>query len=138
MAIRALASDVRSIIDTDDDVILDPFISTANALTDQVSAADTDSQLSSNLLQQIEIHLAAHFYQAHRDRNYKSKTTGRASATFQGETGKNLYSTDPGQTAMMLDATGYLYRMSQDKRPTAGFGWLGKRPSDQTDYIDRD
>lgn len=138
MAIRATASDVRSAIETDPNVLIDPFISIANDLTDTISANDTGSLLSSATLTKIEILLAAHFYQALRDRNYKSKSTGKASATFQGETGKMFFSTDPGQMAIALDATGYLRQISMDQVPVASMDWLGKPVSEQTDYVDRD
>jgi hypothetical protein len=37
-----------------------------------------------------------------------------------------------------LDVTGYLVKMDQPLRPKASAMWLGKTPSDQIDYVDRD
>ena len=43
-----------------------------------------------------------------------------------------------GQTAKRLDVTGYLAKLDKPDRPKAGSIWLGKAPSEQTDYEDRD
>ncbi|GAF90891.1 unnamed protein product, partial [marine sediment metagenome] len=82
-----------------------------------------------------------HFY-AHADQLYQARSTAGASATFQGQTGMILLSTQYGQTAMLLDVTGLLAKLSKDaeeggkRKVTAA--WLGRRPSAQTAYVDRD
>ena len=137
---RAGEDDVRAIISTDTALDLGPFIRTAAALTEAVDTCDTDNVLSSQQLRQIETWLAAHFY-AHRDQLYLEKKTEKASAIFQGKTGMHLDSTQYGQTAMIIDTTGCLSDFNQDAkvgRRKATLAWLGKAPSDQTDYRDRD
>ena len=122
--------------DTDGKPSLSPQITTANALTTEVVAvaARKNLTLSAALLQEVECWLAAHFY-GHADQLYQEKKTADASAVFQGQTGKGLESTQYGQTAMLLDTTGSLRTINEGKRP--GFAWLGKAPSSQTDYQDR-
>ena len=120
---------------------LDPFIATATALTDLVEAADADDELNATVLERIEAYLAAHFY-AHADQLYQERNTGKAGAVFQGKTGMVLLSTQYGQTACLLDVTGYLARKNKEAegagRRKASMSWLGKPPSEQIDYVDRD
>jgi hypothetical protein len=137
MAWRTTEEQVREIIDTDVSLSIAPFIDQASALTDKVSAADTTGELGTDLLLMIEKNLAAHFY-AFRDPQYTSKSTGGASGSFQGQTGLGLNATYWGQTAMLLDVTGYLTELNMATRPKASLTWLGKPPSEQTDYEDRD
>lgn len=132
---RTNDSAVRGIIETDSSVSLKPFIQTAASLVDWLEAQDAADQslLSDDTLELIERYLAAHFYQANRDRNYSSKSTGRSSGSFQGQTAMVLTSTDPGQTAILLDVTNKLSRRSKEaeegNRKRVGFTWLGT-PSD--------
>jgi len=135
MAWRTTEEDVREIIDTVTTYPVRPFIATANALTDHVSSQDSDLVLSGAMLIQIELYLAAHFY-AIRDPQYQTKSTGGASATFQGQTGMKLDLTWWGQQAIMLDASGTLAAMN-DGPKKASADWLGLPPSEQTDYKDR-
>ncbi len=116
---------------------LTPFITPATLLVDRIHKYDTNSLLDDASLAEIEKYLAAHFY-ALQDQILQSKGTNRASGSFQGQTGKGLDGTQYGQMAKVLDETGYLARMDQPQRPKASLGWLGKRPSEQTDYEDRD
>jgi len=136
MSWRIEEADLQAIVHTDSDLSLVPFIETANALADYVSSKDSKSQLSATLLKQIELYLAAHFY-SHRDQPYASKSTMGASASFQGQWGKGLESTRWGQTAMMLDVSGTLAAIAMGGG-IATVEWLGKPPSEQIDYIDRD
>ena len=57
-------------------------------------------------------------------------------------TGKSLDSTHYGQTAKLLDTSGCLAEISKEAetggKTTVGIDWLGKPPSEQTDYVDRD
>ena len=137
MAIRASAEEVRAVVPNTSTIDIAPFISAANALTDYVNTCDTakDNILTTALLLQIEIYLAAHFY-AIRDQQYQQKKTGDASATFQGQTGMRLDSTTWGQAAMTMDISGCL--SARNKGGRIGAYWLGKAPSAQTDYVDRD
>lgn len=135
MAWRCTQEEVRVVIDGDDNVNFSSFIDTANALTDKVSARDSDGLLSVAELKQIEIYLAAHFYE-YLDPQYASEKTGDASGDFQGEFGKGLESNKWGQAAILLDETGYLAARNKGRR-REGVSWLGLPPSEQTDYEDR-
>lgn len=144
MAIRTISASVQAILgghyDSDAATDLTPFIATANVLTDQVDACDTNNSLDSTELELIERYLSAHFY-AHSDQIAKSRTTGDASISFQGTTGKGLDSTQYGQTAMLLDETGCLTRKNTqmiEGKKRATVTWMGKAKSAQTNYIDRD
>lgn len=134
MAWRVTEEDVRDIVETDEALSIAPFLNAATALTDYVSAQDSLSLLNSALLVEIEKYLAAHFY-ALRDPQYSEKKTGDASAVFQGKTAMGLDSTHWGQAAKNLDVTGTLATLGKKK---IGVSWLGKAPSDQIDYEDRD
>lgn len=122
---RATETDLRAIVETDASLDVTVFLRTADVLTDRVEAEDTDSLLSAKELKEIEIYLAAHFY-SHRDQLYASKSTDNASAGFQGKTAMGLDSTQYGQAAQLIDVTGYLAQLEQQKkRQKAGVWWLG-------------
>ena len=135
MAWRTTEPEVRELVETDPDISVEPFIKTANALTDYVSAQDEPSVLNSALLLEIEKYLAAHFY-THRDPQYQEKATLDARAVFQGKTEMGLDATYWGQTAKRLDVSGTLARL--DSQKVVEMAWLGLPPSDQTAYEDRD
>jgi len=127
MATRTTIQAVRDIIGTDEDLSITPFIRTANILTNWLDGQDTDNELDDDTLTEIETWLAAHFY-AHRDQLLASANTGASGGSFQGDTGKNLDSTLYGQTAMLLDTTGNLTRLSlgvEDGKKTASLTWAG-------------
>lgn len=136
MAIRVTEDEVRSLVDSDEELSLAPFIATANAVADLVDSNDADGVLTDAMLKEIEKYLSAHFYE-HRDPQYTSRATAGASASFQGQFGMALDSSKWGQTAKMLDVTGYLASMSRGKSKAVAT-WLGKRPSEQVDYSERD
>lgn len=120
---RTTDIDVQGIIQVDSCVSLTPFIRTAHVLTNKVAENDEGGLLDNDLLKEIETWLAAHFY-AHRDQLYQSKNTGQAGASFQGQTGMMLDSTQYGQTAKMLDITGFLSDIAEGiERPQ--ILWLG-------------
>ena len=135
MAWRVTPQDVRDIIDTDANKTVDPFIRMATALTDKVVAADSDGLLGDGLPREIELNLSAHFYEAH-DQQYTEKETDDAQAKFQGQFGMGLKSTKYGQNALLLDLTGYLRALGKGGR--VGATWLGRPPSEQTAYVNRD
>ena len=114
-----------------------PFIATATVVVDDLvaEAATNALTVSAAKLERIECFLSAHFY-GHDDQFFQSKSVEGASATFQGQFGKNLESSQYGQSAMMLDTTGYLARLNSGNK-SVGFAWLGKYPSQQTDWIDK-
>lgn len=137
---RTNSTDVQAILGDNYDgaKALSTFIRTANILTDRVSTCATSRgiTMTSEELQEIECYLAAHFY-GHHDQMYQSRSTGKASGSFQGQTGMALDATKYGQTAKMLDHSGCLATLEKGKA-TARMDWLGKPPSDQVDYVDRD
>jgi hypothetical protein len=145
VAARTTASAVAEILlgqyDAEGRPDLDPFISTATALVDWLAGKDTDGELTATLLERIEAFLSAHFY-AHADQLLQSRSTGGASGAYQGQTAMWLNSTQYGQTAMVLDVTGRLAGMvkaaTDGGKPKASMEWLGKPPSEQILYTDRD
>lgn len=122
---RITPDDVKSIIQVDERIKLTGFIETASALINRVKtcAASRRVSLSEDELRLLEMWVAAHLY-AIRDQQYQSKNTGKAGATFQGQTGMRLESTYYGQTALTLDASGCL--QTQSKATVVQFGWLGE------------
>jgi hypothetical protein len=122
---------------------LQQFIDTANLLVNRVAtcASDRGEPLSAEELELIERWLAAHYY-AQVDPTYTSKSTDGASASFMGASGKYLEGSRFGQVAITLDPSGCLESIvaSGDGggRKVARAFWLGKAPSEQTDYRDRD
>jgi hypothetical protein len=103
---------VRAIFETDASLKLEGFISAAHRLTNWVASKDTDSELDSLTLKDIETWLAAHAA-AHRDQLFAAKSTAGASGTFQGRTDMYLNSTQYGQMAMALDITGTLATLNK-------------------------
>ena len=116
---------------------LAPFIDSATAIVDRVEAcaAAKGKALTSAELELIERWLTAHLY-AMSDQQYQSKSTQAASASFRAVGGLNLDGSTYGQTAKLLDYSGCLAAIAN--RQTAGLTWLGKPPSDQIAYEDRD
>lgn len=141
MAVRTNEGEVKKVLMRDYDSqncpTLLPFIRTASVVTDRIEtcAAAKDITLTSTELELIERWLAAHFYSC-SDRPFLEKTTGRSKAVFQGKTSMNLDSSHYGQTAKLIDTSGCLEAL--DKRKKVRVSWLGKPPSEQTDYVDRD
>ncbi len=136
MTIRATDATVRAAIETQSSLGTGPFIRTANVLTNKIASKDSAGELGDALLAEIETYLAAHFYALY-DQQYSEKKTGDASGVYQGKTDMRLDSTIWGQTALMLDVTGYLKGMSEGKARVS-LAWAGKPPSEQTLYRDRD
>jgi hypothetical protein len=137
MAWRTTPDKVEAIIrDVDEDIDLRPFITVANTLVDKVAAADTDGEHGSSDLAEIERWLAAHFYES-KDNELQEEKTEEASGKRVGEYGMGLERTSYGQNALMLDTTGFLRKINKGVRRLKP-QWLGKVPSNQTDYVDRD
>ena len=131
MAIRTSPTDVQdTLMDLyDGSADLTGFIAAGNSLTNKVATNDTDSLLDSDDLELIERYLAAHFYGV-SDQVPQSKGTGRANASFRGQTAMGLEFTQFGQMAMTLDVTGYLSKLnkqSKEGKLVAGGSWLGTR-----------
>lgn len=111
MAQRTTDERVKAVIDVNEDIWNSSFINTANVLSDRLQSSDTENGLSEAELIEIETYLSAHFY-ALRDPQYQQKKTGRASSTFQGQTGKGLELTWWGQMALVFDHTGILAKLT--------------------------
>lgn len=122
--------------DCNENTNLAPFIDTASNLVDFVSTCATSkgTSLTSTTLEIIERWLAGHFY-AMSDLMYSQKSTGAASATFQGQTGMGLSSTLYGQQAMIVDTSGCLAERNKEmldgSKKKVQMVWLGKDPPDQ-------
>lgn len=118
---------------------LQPFIDSASSIVDDVLACATrkGKTMTSAKLELIERWLTAHLYQM-SDEGYTSRSTLSASGAFQGQTAMYLEATMYGQMAVTLDSSGCLVAIAKGERPTARAFWGGKRPSEQTDYDQRD
>lgn len=133
--------------DYDSQYNLQPFIDTAAVVVTRVSdcAVSRGIPLTTAELELVERWLAAHFY-ATSDRPYQERTTDGARGKFQGETGMYLDSTFYGQQALLIDYSGCLASIGSGgadgsgltSRNAARVVWLGKPPSEQIDYRDRD
>lgn len=107
MALRVDDVDVKGIIDTD---ISDttPYITTANVLINSALAtAIAAGDVSSDVLEQMELWLAAHFVAVNQGAP-KMEKAGDGAATYFGKDGLGLSSTPFGQQALALDVTGRL------------------------------
>ncbi len=139
MAQRTTVPKVRAILGADYDGVRDlqPALDSATALMDDVVAkAAQYKQVAYNatLAERVEAHLAAWVY-AMWDRPLTTKSTGKASGTFAGQTTMGLEANPYGQTAMMLDTTRVLAAIN--KGGIVSTAWLGLYPSGQTDYEDK-
>ena len=137
---RTTESAVQGVLMSDWDGSTDldtPFIAAANLFVTRVRACASAKgiTLSTDELEMIERYIAAHLY-VMSDQNHASRTVNGVSETYQGQTGMRLEASKYGQTAMMLDPSGCAAGIGKGQR--ASMTWLGKAPSSQVDYIDRD
>lgn len=138
---RTTPQAVKGVLQRDYDTInnpsLTPYIDTAAVIVSRVATCATTKgvTLSSAELELIERWLAAHFY-AVSDKPYTNNTTADASAAYNGQTAMGLDATLYGQQAKAIDYSGCLAAITSRVRASAA--WLGKPPSSQIDYIDRD
>lgn len=114
---------------------LQPFIDAANQLVTTVLSNDEDAVVTAANAEIIERWLSAHFY-AVQDPLYISKNTGKAGASFHGKSNMDLSFTPYGQQAKKLDPSGYLEAL--DNKGLVNVVWVGKPPSTQIPYRDRD
>jgi hypothetical protein len=102
---RVIPAEVKEIIETTlTDIQVSPFIKAANATVTKLLGTTTN--LSDAQKKEVERWLSAHLIACTKARQAKSKKTGKASITYQGETGKGINSTHYGQMAAALDTTG--------------------------------
>lgn len=105
MANRVTETEVRAIIETPlVGATVEAHITVANLTVTRVLGA---SNLSAEILKEIERWLAAHFV-AVQDRRRSSTSTGDASDSYDGQTGMGLDFTAYGQQVKLLDPTGLL------------------------------
>jgi len=135
MAFRCTEEEVRALMESDEDVRVAPFITTANLVVDDVSSHDSSGLLSPTKLKEIEKYLAAHFYE-HHDQALAEEKTGDASGAYQGEWGKGFDGSTWGQSAKLLDTTGYLASLDKGRR-RVGLSWGGLPTSEQSSFEER-
>ena len=112
---------VAGIIEVDNAIDLAPFIAAAGSLVDVV---EEKSDHTAELLELIERWLSAHFYTV-RDPRAVSEKAGPVGVTYQSKVDLNLSTSHYGQTAIVLDTSGTLKRLSKGVR-SAVVAWLGK------------
>lgn len=115
MPIRTSAPEVCAVIDTSltgPEVF--PFIKTASLIIDEHLASETPA-ITPALLQEIETFLAAHILTL-QDPRAKKEEAGGTKFEYEGTTGMGLDGSKYGQMAKMLDPTGKLGELSQEKR----------------------
>lgn len=136
--VKTILRDGNQGSDYDGTTDLTPYIDWASAITDDVSTCATAKgvTISASRLELIEAWLAAHAY-ATSDKPYASTNTNKAGASFHGMTKMYLEATLYGQQARSLDSSGCLAAIAGEERKSAGGFWLGKPPSSQIDYEDR-
>lgn len=128
MALRTTEQRVKDILGGDYDTVARPSllirIQTASIMVDdlRISAAVDNVTINVAKLELIEAHLAAHLY-CISDKPYTTRSNGKTSGSFVGQTGLKLEATQYGQTALLLDSSGYLTVI--DKRQVAGGFWGG-------------
>lgn len=138
MAIRTTTDNVQGILgkNYDPTVLVDPFIESATVIVDRVvtCASSKGIPLTTTEAELVERWVAAHMYAA-ADPLYTSRSTNKASGSFQGQFGMRLESTDYGQRALSIDPSGCLAAISKGAR--IGFGWGGKTEPEQLTYRER-
>jgi hypothetical protein len=109
-------------------------IAAANQFVTRAATCATNRgiTLSSDELTEIETWMGAHFY-TKMDRVYQSKSTNGASASFV----LDPKVPEPYKAAAIeMDASGCVAALLAGNR--ARLSWVGKAPSEQTAYEDRD
>lgn len=142
MAFRANADEVKTILGGNYDTVNCPpltrYIAAANGIVNWIyNVCDTDHINDTAQLKLIETWLAAHYYQS-MDPGYTSKSTGGASGSFKGQTGKYFEATDYGQRALELDLAGCLLKRQQElmtgNKKTARVLWGGSTRTEWEGY----
>jgi hypothetical protein len=123
--------------DAENEPDVTPFIDSASVLIDEVvaCAARKGKTLTDEAAEILERWVAAHLYQA-PDPGYQEKQTEKAKGVYNTITGKGLEGTRFGQNALLIDSTGCLRGINNNAR--ARLRWMGKPPSEQIPYYDRD
>lgn len=128
MAARTNAAAVGAVIELNPALQPTEAINRANRITNVIAGKDVGGALAaSGLLLDIETLLAAHYYSL-RDPQYKQRTVGQSSATFND---RNWW-----DEAKKLDTTGTLANMDEGNKKV-DLVWLGLPRSQQTAHRDR-
>lgn len=111
--IRVTAQEVKDIMSncTLADSVVEGYITAANALVDGVFTDTSD--ISTDLLTEIEKWIAAHMIASTKQRTRSSERLGDAAITYTGMWGEGLNSTPYGQMAKALDVTGKLGKLGK-------------------------
>jgi len=120
---RVTVAEVKQIIEIDStisDTDLGVFITAANLV---VTNTCIDSALDDTTLKEIERWLSAHFI-AIRDMRSDSEKAGEVSIKYQYKLGLRLEVTMYGQQAMLLDFSGALSALNNQKRKVV-FSYIG-------------
>lgn len=139
---RTDASKVQEVISVKPGAQLTRSITWANLITTRLVTCATSKGYSHTAeeLVEIETNLAAHHYSI-RNAQYISKSTNGASGSFDIKQWYTAALELDGAAAIAEGKTSCLTSMlgKDGKGPnTAGGFWLGRAPSAQTDYVDRD
>lgn len=125
---RVSEEEVRCIVDDDPNISMAGFINLATTIVDRVDTCDTDNVLTDPELKNIETLVAAHFYTL-RDPLYDEKRTEKAMGIWGDR--RTVYL----DAAFLSDPTSCLKNVGKVKPELT---WMGKPPSEQIDYKDRD
>lgn len=110
----------------------------AEELTSDIVAYRVEKNLvaaTTTRLEKIATLLGCHFYQQ-ADKGYTRRRTGQKEGYFQVQVGKGLDSTTYGQSAKLLDNSGWLDGIGKQKLQVIT-EWLGLPESQQTPYTQR-
>lgn len=129
MGIRTTSALVIGVLGNDYDSLnpnglidVTPYITAGSSIADDISVNDSAALMTTAKLTVVETWLAAWAY-CMMDPTYQSKSTGKASGSFLGSGEMSFMANRYGQTAMMLDSSGYL-RALQKGGLVSGL-WLG-------------
>jgi len=131
---RVTQAEVAEIVEVDDDVWSDSFITAGNLL---VTSECTDSGYSDVQLKEIEKWLSGHFY-AMRDQAIDTDRVDVLSTKFQYKIGLFLQQTKQGQAALTLDTAGNLAQLSKRMEDGEAAGVSVFWPGEDYDSEDED
>jgi len=126
---RVTDQDLREVVIAIPGLATSKFIIAASATVDAAKAKATllGRTMDESGWRSVELFFAAYLY-VHKDPQYTSRSTAGASGSLQAM--------DYLETAMNIDTTGALRMLIKRKQVQAV--WLGKPPSQQINYEDRD
>jgi hypothetical protein len=125
--------------DEDEGYSLAPFIETASSIIDSVAdcAVKKGTALSDSTLELIERWMAAYTFMMAKGK-LESQKVDKAEERYQGKTGMGLDANYYGQTAVRLDPTGCLVKVTSGKRIQPSLSWGGKTAAESIPYDQRE